>query len=58
MEKQDPKPAPSLTKGGPQGDKAPSEDPAGPPGSDNKTELKGKKVDADPSKQVDKPVKE
>jgi hypothetical protein len=46
-----------TTVKGPQGnDKAPGEDPAGKPGTDNKTSLKGKKVDADPSQEEDQPV--
>lgn len=46
-----------TTLKGPQGnDKAPGEDPASKPGTDNKTSLKGKKVDADPLQQEDRPV--
>lgn len=46
-----------TTVKGPQGiDKAPGEDPAGKPGTDNKTSLKGKKVDADPSREEDRPA--
>jgi hypothetical protein len=54
---QDPEPANSEGHNGPQGvDKAPGEDPAGRPGTDNKTALKGKKVDGDPAEEKDKPV--
>ena len=46
-----------TTVNGPQGnDKAPGEDPAGKPGSDNKNSLKGKKVDGDPSREEDRPI--
>jgi hypothetical protein len=45
------------TMKGPEGnDKAPGEDPAGKPGTGNKTSLTGKKVDADLSQAKDRPT--
>jgi hypothetical protein len=47
------KPAPIMK--GPEGnDKAPGEDPAGMPGTGNKTSLTGKKIDADLSLEKDR----
>jgi hypothetical protein len=43
-------------KGSEGNDKAPGEDPAGKPGTGSKTSLTGKKVDADLSKEKDRPA--